>query len=150
MVDNGSRDRGTLAELARLSSEYDCRIVRHDADFNFSELCNRGAMHTDGPLLLFLNDDTEIGSADAIARMAGYAQLPHVGAVGAKLLYPTTHRIQHVGIINLSNGPGHALAGLSRDVPGYFLRNKVEYNWMAVTGACLMIRRDRFEVGWTL
>jgi GT2 family glycosyltransferase len=145
VVDNGSHDSQTLAELAGIGVEYGCRVIRHDADFNFSELCNLGARHANGKLLLFLNDDTEIKSADAIARMAGYAQLPHIGAVGAKLLYPETLQIQHVGIINLGGGPGHALAGLSRDVPGYFLRNTVEYNWIAVTGACLMIQRDRFE-----
>ena len=146
VVDNGSRDHETLVSLARLGSEFDCRVIRHDADFNFSELCNVGARAANGQLLLFLNDDTELRSADAIARMAGYAQLHHIGAVGAKLLYPDTYQIQHAGIINLSCGPGHALARLSGAVHGYFLRNTVEYNWIAVTGACLMIQRDRFEL----
>ena len=57
---------------------------RHDQPFNFSELNNLGANAAQGELLLFLNDDTEVISADGLQRMVGFAQLAHVGAVGAK------------------------------------------------------------------
>ena len=32
----------------------------------------------------------------------------HVGAVGAKLLYPDSNVIQHIGITNLEIGPSHS------------------------------------------
>jgi GT2 family glycosyltransferase len=76
--------------------------------------------------------------------MAGYAQLPHVGAVGAKLLYPRGDT-QHAGVLNLAAGPVHAFLNTSPENPGYFMRNLLEYNWLAVTGACLMLKASVFH-----
>jgi GT2 family glycosyltransferase len=97
---------------------------------------------------LFLNDDTEVITGDFLTRMLGYAALEHVGAVGAKLLYPQSDEIQHSGILNLNDGPQHAFLRLPSATPGYFARNILEYNWIAVTGACMMIDKKKFmEVG---
>ena len=98
-----------------------------------------------GSVLLFLNDDTEVISPDWLSDMTGYAQLEHIGAVGAKLLYPETRRIQHSGIVNLAEGPNHAFLLRDADDPCYFARNLIEYNWIAVTGACLMVERSKFN-----
>ncbi|MNT42234.1 N-acetylglucosaminyl-diphospho-decaprenol L-rhamnosyltransferase [compost metagenome] len=38
----------------------------------------------------------------------------------------------------------HAFLQQEADSPGYFMRNLLEYNWVAVTGACLMIERQKF------
>jgi GT2 family glycosyltransferase len=78
--------------------------------------------------------------------MAGYAQLDHIGAVGAKLLYPQGRKIQHAGIINLMNGPSHAFHLRDATDPCYFNRNILEHNWIAVTGACLMVERSKFDL----
>ncbi|MCY1218141.1 mycofactocin system glycosyltransferase [compost metagenome] len=144
VLDNGSVQPGTLAYLNDLRGQDGITVVRHDAPFNFSELNNIGVKASTGELLLFLNDDTEVLSADWLERMGGYAQLSHVGAVGAKLLYPGRNQIQHAGILNLRNGPVHAFLQQEADSPGYFMRNLLEYNWVAVTGACLMIERQKF------
>ncbi|MCI1769503.1 MAG: hypothetical protein LKM40_04990 [Mageeibacillus sp.] len=45
--------------------------------------------------------------------MLGHAQIPHAGAVGAKLLYPDSKKIQHCGVINIGNGPVHAFGGMT-------------------------------------
>ena len=145
IVDNGSVEPATLDLLRHVAEGDGRRVIRHDAPFNFSELSNLGARKARGELLLFLNDDTELISGDALERMAGYAQLPHVGAVGAKLLYPDTLDVQHVGVVNLASGPNHAFLRQPADAPGYFMRNLLEFNWMAVTGACLMLERGKFE-----
>lgn len=145
ILDNGSDHAATLAILHMLGAREGVRIIRHDAPFNYSELNNIGARAAQGEILLFLNDDTELLTADGLERMAGYAQLAHVAAVGAKLLYPNTKRVQHVGVVNLAAGPNHAFLQAGADDPGYFMRNLLEHNWSAVTGACLMIARDKFE-----
>ena len=72
-------------------------------------------------------------------------ELEHVGAVGAKLLYPNSRLIQHIGVINIANGPVHAFAGLSDDNIYYFGRNKIDYNWLTVTAACLLVKASKFE-----
>lgn len=145
ILDNGSISAETLAYLEQLSKLDKTKIIRHAHPFNFSELNNVGVNNSRGDVLLFLNDDTEVINDDWLERMIGYAQLPHIGAVGAKLYYPKTKLVQHAGIVNLADGPGHAMLGSNQEEPGYFMRNKLEYNWIAVTGACLMIERHKFE-----
>lgn len=144
VLDNGTTDAATLQMLEE-ERRKDVKVIRHDAPFNYSELNNIGARHSDGELLLFLNDDTEVMTPDWLERMAGFAQMPHIGAVGAKLIYPQTGGVQHVGVINTAVGPVHALLHEGADRPGYFLRNVLEYNWLAVTGACLMVSRVKFD-----
>ena len=144
VMDNGSVESSTEDYFEELRSKLNATVIRHDAPFNFSELNNIGVTHAQGEVLLFLNDDTEVISPDWLERMMGYAQLPHVGAVGAKLLYPD-HSVQHAGLLNLEDGPGHAFLRSSPDMPGYYMRNLLEYNWLAVTGACLMVERFKYE-----
>lgn len=145
IIDNGSTNTETLHFLDEVKEQNRIRVIRHDAPFNFSELNNLGVAHARGEIMLFLNDDTEVLGADWLQRMAGYAQLDHVGAVGAKLLYPGGREIQHAGILNLEDGPGHAFLRQAADATGYYMRNLLEYNWLAVTGACLMVERRKFE-----
>jgi GT2 family glycosyltransferase len=145
ILDNGSDTPETLDILKILATRDGVRIISHNAPFNYSELNNIGVREARGEILLFLNDDTELLTSDGLENMTGYAQLPHIAAVGAKLLYPQTMGVQHVGVINLAPGPSHAFVRQPSDAPGYFLRNLMEYNWIAVTGACLMIERTKFN-----
>ncbi|MGC8732540.1 MAG: glycosyltransferase family 2 protein, partial [Halothiobacillaceae bacterium] len=146
VIDNGSREAATLAFLNELKSGARARVIRDDRPFNFSALNNLAAEQAHGDLLLFLNNDTEVLTPDWLERMAGFAQLAHVGAVGAKLVYPGARQtIQHAGLINLQDGPGHAMLGMDADAHGYFMRNLLDYDWSAVTGACLMIEAAKFR-----
>ncbi len=145
ILDNGSMEPKTINILESISKEADCRIVRHAHPFNYSELNNLGVRQSQGEILLFLNDDTELVSSDGIERMIGFAQQSHVGAVGAKLLYPKTRQVQHSGVLNLASGPDHAFLYANAYDPGYFMRNLLEHDWLAVTGACLMIEKNKYE-----
>lgn len=113
--------------------------------FNFSRMCNLGAEKAGGELLLFLNDDIEITDPDWLTLLADKASLSYVGAVGAKLLYPDSGIIQHAGITNLRVGPAHKLQFLSDEENHYYGKNRGVHNVMAVTGACLLLRREVFE-----
>jgi glycosyltransferase involved in cell wall biosynthesis/LmbE family N-acetylglucosaminyl deacetylase len=144
LVDNGSDEKQSLDAFAALEAAGRVRLVRDDAAFNFSALCNLGRSMAQGSMLLFLNNDTEVLTPDWLERMIGYAQLPHVGAVGAKLLY-ANGSVQHAGILNLDDGPAHAFLQGKSNAPGYFMRNLLEYNWVAVTGACMMIEAEKFD-----
>nr|WP_294505709.1 glycosyltransferase family 2 protein [uncultured Rhodopila sp.] len=145
VIDNGSSDPEAIETLRQLANQDRVTVINHDRPFNYSAINNAGANYARGDLLLFLNDDTEVLTPDWLERMAGYAQLEHVGAAGAKLLYPGTRTIQHAGVLNLAGGPSQALAHRNADDPGYFMRGLLEYNWIAVTGACLMIERRKFD-----
>lgn len=145
ILDNGSVNENTLAYLQDVATLDQITVIRHDAPFNYSELNNIGSQHATGEIFLFLNDDTEVLTNDWLERMGGYAQLPHIGAVGAKLLYPDSMKVQHAGVLNLDQGPTHAFHLCGKDDPGYFMRNLLEYNWFAVTGACLMMEAKKFH-----
>lgn len=144
LLDNGSVNPETLQYLDQELC-IGATVVRHEAPFNYSELNNIGARAAKGDVLLFLNDDTEVLASDWLERMLGFAALQHVGAVGAKLIYPHNKGIQHSGVVNLAPGPAHAFPYMHPDEPGYFMRNLLEHNWSAVTGACLMVERKKYD-----
>ena len=141
VVDNGSRERATLAYLKQLRH----RVLRLDEPFNFSRLSNYGASQSQGERLLFLNDDTEVINAGWLTAMVEQAGREEVGAVGAKLLYPDG-RIQHGGIIL---GVGGVVSHAHRGVDGFSGTGYLNYpdvirNYNAVTAACLLTRRPVF------
>jgi GT2 family glycosyltransferase len=145
VVDNGSTAAETLDYFENISRSPKIRVIRKPIPFNFSALCNFGAAEASGDAIIFLNDDTEVIDADWMQRLAAHSLLPYVGCVGAKLLYGHDGSVQHNGILNLADGPGHAFVGRHVNDPGYFARNLLDGNWLAVTAACLAIERKKFE-----
>ena len=144
IVDNGSNDENK-SKYAELCKKNSAKYIYEKMEFNFSKMCNLGVQKASGEYYLFLNDDIEIINNEWLERMLGQAMLPHSGAVGAKLLYPNSTKIQHDGIINIENGPCHAFLGYDDKNIYYFGRNRLTYNYVAVTAACLLIRADKFN-----
>ncbi len=162
VIDNGSRDhrvlrflrawegeapaepRGSLAKARREPRPPLRRILRLDAPFNHSLLINEAARQARGELLLLLNDDVEVTDAGWLTALVEQALRPEVGAAGGMLLHPDG-RLQHAGVV-VGLGPvatplhaGITRDGLDRGTA--FLTRNVS----AVSGACLMIRKDLFQ-----
>ncbi len=147
VVDNGSTEQVRMG-LENFRQECPFTYLYIPMDFNFSKMCNLGVQEAKGEYVLLLNDDMEAVEDSWLLRLAGQASLEHVGAVGAKLLYPNTSLIQHAGIANTVSGPGHKLKKLDDSVSYYYGRNRFIYDLIGVTAACLMIRRERYlELG---
>src|SRR4029077_8668266 len=86
VVDNskGSETQALAASMAREGLGYlDCR----GRPFNFSVLNNLAVRRATAPLILFLNDDTEVTNGGWLGAMVEHGQRPGVGVVGAKLIY---------------------------------------------------------------
>ena len=145
LVDNGSGEAVKKKIEEMTADAPDILYIYEPMEFNFSKMCNLGAERAKGSLLLFLNDDIEATHTGWLSDMAKLAERPHVGAVGCKLLYPDTDKIQHVGITNLPMGPVHKLQFLRDNKCYYDNRNRGIRNVSAVTAACLMVRREVFE-----
>ncbi|HEY0277014.1 MAG TPA: glycosyltransferase [Solirubrobacterales bacterium] len=144
VVADASVDEDVLARLEELGGER-LKIVPFEEPFNFSAKINRGAVHSDGEMLLLLNDDMEVITPDWIERLVMYAGLPGVGAVGGRLLWEDG-RIQHAGIVFENAGfAGHIYRGFGREWHGYSNNVLVAENYLAVTGACMMTSRETFE-----
>ena len=144
IADNDSGDTSVLSYLNSLQEKSVARVISTPGDFNFSRINNIAAENSDGNFLLFLNNDTEILTPDWMERMLGLSQLSHVGAVGAKLLFPGG-KIQHCGLVNLADGPGHAFYNKDSEFPYENGRTLLDYNWLAVTAACMLISKEKFN-----
>jgi O-antigen biosynthesis protein len=143
VVDNDSDDPATLAYLAAQDPAR-VRVLRHAGPFNYSAINNRAVSEARGRLLCLLNNDIEVMAPDWLAIMATQALRGDVGAVGAQLLYPDG-RIQHAGVvIGVGNAAGHAHRFIHPAADGYFRRHALPQFVSAVTGACLVVARDRF------
>lgn len=163
VVDNGSSEenrkkyQSLVSKMEKTGAAKRAVYCYQPMEFNFSRMCNTGAGEAKGELFLFLNDDIEISEAvkknpllqapvrQWLSILAGQAQVPYAGAVGCKLYYPGGIQLQHAGILNLKIGPGHCLYGEKDNLNYYYGRNLLDYNFCAVTGACLMVERRKFE-----
>lgn len=145
IVDNGSVEPETLAYLERVSGNPRVTVIRDDAPFNYSALNNRAAAQASGDYLLLLNNDVEVVDEDWLGWLVRQAVREGVGAVGAKLLYDD-RSIQHAGVtIGLGDAAGHAHRFLKEGEEGYFARAHLPHQVSAVTGACLLVERAKFE-----
>ena len=144
VVDNGSCAE-ERQKLELLSVRYGFQYLYHPMDFNFSAMCNQGAEAATGKYLLFLNDDIEALESGWLQAMRALAEQSHVGAVGAKLYYPGGRKLQHLGVVNLAIGPGHCFLEQEDEGDLYYGRNRYNYNYLAVTAACLMVRKEVFD-----
>ena len=146
VVDNGSVEHKTHLTLHRLQTQNSrLSVLPMPGAFNFSGLCNFGAASADSDLLLFLNNDTLVCQPDWIENLIALAALPDIGAAGAKLIYPNT-RVQHKGVVlGLGGVAGHFGEGQTREATGWLGGDCSPHEACAVTGACLMVERNKFE-----
>jgi GT2 family glycosyltransferase len=146
IVDNGSHNTETLAYYEQLSSDNTIVLIRYPEAFNYSKAINLGAAHANGKYLLFLNNDIRIHQADWLTELVQWAMLPEIGVVGPQLLYPNG-TVQHAGVVLDPNRLiSHVFCHQLPTANGP--HGSVEWyrNYIGVTGACQMIRKDLFEL----
>jgi len=144
LVDNGSSDE-TQAQLKSAANtawgHAQLRYIRHEQNIGFNAASNAGAQASSGSILVFLNNDT-VPQNGWIEGLLAALQLPKVGIVGPKLLFPETLTINHAGY---SYNP--AIGGF---FPFYYGKPATfppvckPREFQALLGACLMMRREDF------
>ncbi len=149
LVADNSKSAAVETFIAGLNSQG--RVQRLDyrnRPFNFSAISNAAARTEDSPLYLFLNDDVEALNPDWLMPLVEHAARPAVGVVGGRLRFPDL-TIQHSGVIMGVNGVLGTPFYRQRGGAGHVLDlSAVTRNCAAVTGACLLTRRDVFwELG---
>jgi GT2 family glycosyltransferase len=134
-------------KLEKYYEETNYKVVYYHGNFNFSKMNNLAVKESTGDLLLFLNDDTKIlsKSKNWLNEMVSILLQDDVGVVGPKLLF-RDETIQHAGMNFLSTGSGfHPFMKLDDDATGYHNFANIMKECSAVTGACLLTKRDIFE-----
>jgi GT2 family glycosyltransferase len=158
VVENNSKGteiRGYYDELRTGALKDIVKVVDFTAEkgagpFNYSAVVNYGVANSDGEYVILLNNDTQVITVNWIEELLMYAQRSDVGAVGGKLYFPD-RKIQHAGVVlglGAHRTAGHSHYGQAGMNLGYMGRLCYAQDVSAVTGACLMVSRRKYdEVG---
>lgn len=144
VVDNQSREPATLAYLESLVRDQRARVIGYDHPFNYSAINNQAVASCRSDIVCLLNNDIEVIDGGWLHELASRAARPGIGAVGARLLYPDD-TLQHAGVVlGVLGVANHAFAGFALDHPGHGGRARVAQRYSAVTGACLVVAKERY------
>lgn len=145
LVDNNSDDPQALAYFDEIAQHEKVTLLRYPHPFNYSAINNFAAKHAKGSIIGLINNDIEVINPQWLTEMATQAQRPEIGCVGAMLYYPND-TIQHAGvIIGIGSVAGHSHKYYPRHHHGHFSRLYLVQNLMAVTAACLLVRKEVFD-----
>ena len=135
IVDNDSAEAETLEYLRG----FEGKVIRHPGLFNFARMMNAAVEQVDAPMVLLLNNDTQVISEGWLEAMLEHGQRPEVAVVGARLLFPDGTP-QHEGILV---GIGGGLAGnMVAERYGFGVATR---DVSAVTAACMLTRTEVFR-----
>ncbi len=139
--DNETEDPEAIA----IFDKYPIRRVELPGKFHFAAFNNTLAKAARGEYLLLLNNDTEILQSDWLDQLMLHAEQPGVGAVGPMLVYDDG-TIQHAGVILGPRGTAdHLMRFFPADTDGYVGSLPSVREVSAVTGACLLVDREKYE-----
>lgn len=127
-------DNGSTADLGSVWADYDVEVLRLGETVSYAAALNRGLDAARHDYVLCLHNDVYLMS-DPQPAVEYLAQAPHIGIVGARLLY-RDGRVQHAGILlhRHNRFPVHLGRGL------YAVVN-YPVAMPAVSGACWILRK---------
>lgn len=146
VINNNSSEKETFKLLEQYKKDKkNFNYITLNCEFNFSYINNEAIRNSTGEYIVLLNNDIEIISDNWLSKMVGYASQKHIGCVGIKLLYPN-NTVQHCGVVLGCGGiASHAFLNCSKEEYGYFSRLFGTYNYSAVTAACLMVSKSKYN-----
>ena len=147
IIENGSEEEETFAYYKQLQAQYGekVRVVTWQYGFNYAAINNFGVEAAKGEYLLLLNNDTEVITPDWLQEMLMFAQREDVGAVGP-MMYFGDDTIQHAGVVmGIGGTAGHSHKGMKRGSTGYLCKLVLAQDVSGVTGACLMIAKEKYN-----
>lgn len=137
---------GGDAESIRSKTAYR-NVTVHRVSDSSAESLNQAAASRAEDYLLFLEAGFEPADPRWLQRLVANASLPGVGAVGGKLIAPDGTVIEAGLTLGQRDGiaPAPAFAGLPKDRISYYFYAEVTRNVAALSGRCLLTRRETFE-----
>jgi len=113
--------------------------------FNYSAWIAQGARAAAGEYLLLLQDDSEPEEPHWLEAMLELSEQPGIGAVGAKL-FDRHGKLEHIGLVpGLMGSAASPFAGFDEETATFYSGVSCIRNCAAVSTACMMIKRDRFD-----
>lgn len=147
VVDNDSAESTTHTYFRQLKKQ-GITILPAPGVFNFARINNLAVAAAKGEVIGLINNDIQALHQGWLQEMLSHLMQAHVGAVGAKLLWPN-QMVQHGGIVlGVGNVAAHYGNLLSDTDWGDHGRNQLAIQVSGVTAACLLLSRaDYLELG---
>lgn len=146
IVDDGSESPKLLEWLDNLQNgDGRVRVIKNEQGLSASALKNEACRQAKGEYLVFLSATSEVVNPNWIDLMLNHALRPEVGVVGPKLVDRKAKVVEAGLILGFDGGVHSAFAGVDKAAPGYMHRLALEQNYSAVSGACLMVRKELFD-----
>lgn len=147
VVENNSETDEIFAYYEEIKKHPQIKVVTYEGEFNYSKINNFGATFAEGEYILLLNNDTQVITVNWMEEMMMYGQRDDVGVVGAKLYYEDM-TIQHAGIViglGAHRSAGHTHYKVNKENVGYMGRLCYAQDMSAVTGACMLVKKELFD-----
>ncbi|MBD9438879.1 TIGR00180 family glycosyltransferase [Pseudomonas sp. PDM04] len=146
IVDNHSPSPELAKWLSDLEGKGErIRVLRTGQRLSDSALFNAASAEAKGEYLVLMSAESQVFNANWLDAMLNQAQRPEVGIVGAKLMDIRGVTTQG-GLVLSGNGDiGSVFVGEGKDARGYMNGHQAEQNYSAVSGVCLMVRKDLFD-----
>jgi GT2 family glycosyltransferase len=144
VVDNGGRTPEHEAWYDR-DHGFGLRVIWwEETPFHYGRVNNAAVRDCESDVVVLLNDDTRVRDAEWLAELVGLATMPGVGCAGMALL-DGDGKLQHAGVwLGIGGFAGHLFGGLQPGEPTLLGPTSWYRNTLAVTAACLAIRREAF------
>lgn len=146
VINNRSQERETFEYFDQIKNrDHRISILDFDFDFNYSSINNFGVRYSQGEIIGLINNDVEVINEDWLTEMIRHVLKKEIGCVGAKLYYDS-NEIQHAGVIlGIGGIAGHSHKYMPGKDYGYFSRLMLPQNLSAVTGACMLVRKEVYQ-----
>jgi glycosyltransferase involved in cell wall biosynthesis len=145
---NSSSEESDLVKAwVEAHPKLNAEVVDYPVAFNFAKINNFGfnRFSNKSDTVLFLNNDVEILSTNAISVMAAHLRAHQECAfVGIRLMYPEGNELQHGGIrvVRGTHGSGYVNIGHATHESEFVYDERVS---MGVTFACAMTKCETFR-----
>jgi GT2 family glycosyltransferase/predicted SAM-dependent methyltransferase/glycosyltransferase involved in cell wall biosynthesis len=146
IIDNGGQSDANDAWYAEKTADLDLSVQWWtETPFNYSRVNNVAAAGARGEVLVFLNDDIELPDPAWLRELVGWASRPEIGVAGLQLTQ-ANGKIQHAGVVlGMGGFADHVFQGMTPGADSLLGPTDWYRNVLAVTGACLAIKRDTFD-----
>ncbi|KTC18265.1 glycosyl transferase family 2 [Pseudomonas marginalis ICMP 11289] len=106
---------------------------------------NMAAREARGDYLVMLSPHSIIHQADWLETLLNHAQRPEVGIVGPRIINPQGNVLYAGMVLGMEGVAGRPFFNFAAASNSYMQRLQVTQNWSAVSGNCLMVRKDIFH-----
>lgn len=147
IVDNASESaeaRAWFTAMSELGSDK-LRIFSLSEAGSEATAQNHAAGQARGDYLLMLSAYALIHQADWLQGLIHHAQRPEVGIVGPRILNPQGNILYAGMVMGMDGLAGRPFINFPAGASGYMQRLQLTQNWSAVSGNCLMVRKDVFD-----